>query len=89
MGFIAFAILGIIAGVIARLILPGKQPGGWVITIVLGILGAMVGGWIAGLFGLDVYNAFFSLPAWIAAIVGAIVVLLIYGAIFGRRGSRA
>lgn len=85
MSFIAFAILGIIAGIIARLIIPGRQRGGILITIVLGILGAMVGGWIAGLLGLNVYTEFFSLPAWIAAIAGALVVLLIYGAIFGRR----
>lgn len=85
MSFIAFLILGIIAGVIAKLILPGRQGGGWLITIILGIVGAMLGGWIAGLFGADVYNDFFSIPAWIAAIGGAIIVLLIYGAIAGRR----
>jgi len=89
MGFIAFLILGIIAGVIAKLIIPGKQAGGWVLTIILGIVGAMLGGWIAGLFGLDVYTQFWSLPAWIAAVVGAIIVLLIYGAIVGRRSSKS
>ncbi len=88
MSFIAFLILGIIAGVIAKLILPGRQGGGWLITIVLGVVGAMLGGWIAGFFGVDVYNEFFSIPAWLAAIGGAIIVLLIYGAITGRR-SRA
>ena len=85
MGFIAFLILGILAGIIAKLIIPGKQPGGWIVTILLGILGAMVGGWIAGLFGADVYENFFSWQAWLAAIGGSLVVLLIYGAIVGRR----
>lgn len=88
MGFIAFLILGIIAGIIAKLIIPGKQRGGWFITILLGVLGAMLGGWIAGLLGIDVYNEFWSLPAWIAAIGGAIIVLLVYGAVFGRRRRR-
>lgn len=85
MSFIAFLILGVIAGIIAKLIIPGKQRGGVVITIILGVLGAMLGGWIAGLLGVDVYNEFWSFPAWIAAIGGAIIVLLVYGAVFGRR----
>lgn len=85
MGFLAFLILGILAGAIAKLILPGKQGGGWILTLILGIVGAMVGGWIAGLFGIDVYNNFWAWEAWIAAIGGSIVVLLIWGLIFGRR----
>ncbi len=88
MGFIAFLILGVIAGVIAKLIIPGKQAGGFLITIILGVLGAMLGGWIAGLLGQNVYTEFWSLPAWIAAIGGAVLVLLIYGAVFGRRRRR-
>jgi uncharacterized membrane protein YeaQ/YmgE (transglycosylase-associated protein family) len=83
MGFIAFAILGIIAAVIAKLIL--RQRVGWFLTIVLGILGAMVGGWIAGFFGQDPYTNFWSLGAWGFAIAGALIVLLIFGLIAGRR----
>jgi uncharacterized membrane protein YeaQ/YmgE (transglycosylase-associated protein family) len=85
MGFLAFLILGLIGGIIARLILPGKQRGGFILTLVLGVIGAMLGGWIAGLLGADVYTQFFSLPAWIAAIVGALIVTLIFNAIFRRR----
>ena len=55
MGFISFAILGIIAAVIAKLIL--RQRVGWFLTIILGILGAMVGGWISGFFVADAYAA--------------------------------
>lgn len=86
MSFLAFLLLGLIAGVIAKLIIPGRQPGGWVITLILGVLGALLGGWLGGLiFGIG-YDGFFSLQSWLIAIVGAIIVLLIYGAIVGRRG---
>ena len=90
MGFIAFLLIGLIAGAIAKLILPGRQGGGWLITLVLGVVGALLGGWIAGLVvgGVDLQN-FFSLSTWIAAIVGSLIVLLIYGAITGRKGARA
>ena len=83
MGFISFAILGIIAAVIAKLIL--RQRVGWFLTIILGILGAMVGGWISGFFIADAYASFWSLPAWGFAIAGALIVMLIYGLISGRR----
>ena len=83
MGFISFIILGIIA----RLIIPGRQKGGWVLTVILGIVGAMLGGWIAGLVlgPNDVYGQFFSLAGWIAAIVGALIVTIIFNAVFNRR----
>ena len=85
MGFLPFLILGIIAGVIAKLVL--RQKVGWFLTIILGVLGAMLGGWISGFFFDDLYgeNGFWSLPSWGFAIGGAIVVLLIFGAIFRRR----
>lgn len=85
MGFISFAILGIIAAVIAKLIL--RQKVGWFLTFVLGILGAMVGGWISGFFFPDVYgaNGFWSIASWGFAIAGALIVFLIYGLITGRR----
>ena len=87
MSWLAFILLGLIAGVIAKLILPGRQGGGWLITLVLGVVGALLGGVLAGLFGFG-YEEFFSIESWLIAIVGAIIVLLIYGAIT-RRGSRA
>ncbi len=49
MGFIAYLILGLIAGAIAKAILPGRQGGGWIATLVLGVIGAVVGGWLGGL----------------------------------------
>ncbi len=88
MSFLAFLLLGLIAGAIAKLILPGRQGGGWLITLILGVIGALLGGWLGGaIFGVG-YDGFFSLQSWIIAIVGAIIVLLIYGLITGRRGAR-
>ena len=84
MGFIAFLILGLIAGAIAKAILPGKQGGGIFITLLLGVVGALLGGWIGGLlFNADI-NEFFSLSTWLLAIGGAIIVLLVYGMITKR-----
>jgi uncharacterized membrane protein YeaQ/YmgE (transglycosylase-associated protein family) len=89
MGFIAFLLLGLIAGAIAKMILPGRQGGGWVITLILGVVGAMVGGFIGRtLFDADV-DAFFSLSSWLLAIGGSLIVLVIYGAITGRKNTRA
>lgn len=86
MGFIAFLILGLIAGAIAKAILPGRQGGGWIATLLLGVVGAMLGGWLGSmLFGADM-SEFWSLESWLLAIGGAIIVLLIYGLIVG--GSR-
>lgn len=84
MGFLGFLLLGLIAGAIAKLILPGKQGGGWIVTLLLGVVGAFLGGWIGGmLFGRGI-EEFFDLGTWALAIGGAIIVLLIYGLIVGR-----
>jgi uncharacterized membrane protein YeaQ/YmgE (transglycosylase-associated protein family) len=84
MGFFAFLILGLIAGAIAKAILPGRQGGGILVTLLLGVVGAILGGWIgSALFGVGI-NEFFSLSTWLLAIGGAIVVLLVYGLITRR-----
>lgn len=86
MGFLAFLILGLIAGAIAKLILPGRQGGGWFVTLLLGVVGALLGGWIGSLlFGVGL-EEFWDLGTWLLAIGGALIVLLIYGLI--TRGSR-
>lgn len=87
MGFIAFLLLGLIAGAIAKAILPGRQGGGWFATLLLGVVGAMLGGWLGGmLFGADLQR-FWSLQSWALAIGGSVIVLLIWGAIVGSRKS--
>ncbi|MGW9404427.1 GlsB/YeaQ/YmgE family stress response membrane protein [Arthrobacter sp. NPDC055585] len=88
MGIIAFLILGLIAGAIAKALLPGRQGGGWIITMVLGVVGALLGGFIGNaIFGIGL-EEFFSIQTWIVAILGSIVVLLVYGMIT-KRGARA
>ena len=85
MSFIGFLILGLIAGAIAKAILPGRQGGGWFLTLLLGVIGAFLGGWLGSLiFGVNLGD-FFSISTWLLAIAGSIIVLLIYGAIAGRR----
>ena len=85
MGIIGWIVMGLIAGAVAKLILPGKQGGGWIITIILGIVGAFVGGFLGNLiFGLDISG--FNFETFLTAVVGAIIVLLIYGLV--TRGSR-
>jgi uncharacterized membrane protein YeaQ/YmgE (transglycosylase-associated protein family) len=84
MGWLSFIILGLIAGAIAKLILPGKQGGGWIATLILGVVGALLGGWLAGLIFNIGYNDFWSIQSWLIAIIGALVVLLIWG--FVTRG---
>ncbi|MFS0867375.1 GlsB/YeaQ/YmgE family stress response membrane protein [Microbacterium sp. 179-B 1A2 NHS] len=84
MSFIGFLILGLIAGAIAKLILPGKQGGGWFVTLILGVVGALLGGWLGSVLFNANLEEFFSLQTWLLAIGGSLVVLLIYGLIVGR-----
>lgn len=87
MGFFGFLLLGLIAGAIAKAILPGKQGGGWFITLLLGVVGALLGGFLGGLiFGVNL-NEFFSISTWLLAIAGSLIVLLIYGAVTRRTNA--
>ncbi len=74
---ISWIILGLVAGAIAKWIRPGKQGGGWLTTMLLGIIGAVVGGWIAGLFGWSKASGF-NFWSLIVAVVGALVVLWVW-----------
>ena len=85
MSFLAFLILGLIAGAIAKLILPGKQAGGWFITLLLGVVGALLGGWIGSLLFNTGLENFWDLSTWLLAIAGSIIVLLIWGLITRNR----
>ena len=86
MGFLAFLLLGLIAGAIAKLILPGRQNGGWFATLILGVVGAMLGGWLGSVLFNAPLEEFFSIQTWLVAIGGSLIVLLVYGAFTaGRR----
>jgi uncharacterized membrane protein YeaQ/YmgE (transglycosylase-associated protein family) len=74
-------VIGFIVGAIAKLLTPGKDPGGCIVTILLGIAGAFVGTWIGRIFAGPNYVA-----GWIMSVVGAIILLLLYRLIF-RRGA--
>jgi uncharacterized membrane protein YeaQ/YmgE (transglycosylase-associated protein family) len=86
MSIIGWIVLGLIAGAIAKAILPGTQGGGWIITIILGIVGSLLGGFLGSvLFNVNI-SEFWSVTTWLLAIGGSIIVLLIYGLV--TRGSR-
>jgi len=85
MGIISWINFGLIAGIIAKFLLPGKDPGGCIMTSLLGIVGAVVGGWLGTFLGWGKVDSF-SLGSFGVAIVGAIVVLLIYRAVSGKKG---
>ena len=90
MGIIAFLLLGLLAGAVAKALLPGDDPGGIVVTMIIGVVGALLGGFLAGLlFDVDPVDEFFSLSTWLAAIIGSIILLLLYRAVAGnKRGGR-
>jgi uncharacterized membrane protein YeaQ/YmgE (transglycosylase-associated protein family) len=84
MGIIVFLIVGLIAGFIARALLPGPDPMGWLGTMVLGVVGSFVGGVLVSLVTTGTFDI--SPSNFVASIVGAIIVLLIWRAMGGRRG---
>lgn len=83
MGILSWIIFGLIAGALAKLLMPGRAPGGFIVTIVLGIVGASVGGLIGTSLGFGEVTGF-NLRSFFVAIIGAVLVLIIYGAIVGR-----
>jgi uncharacterized membrane protein YeaQ/YmgE (transglycosylase-associated protein family) len=89
MGVLGWIVLGLLAGMIAKAIFPGAQSLGIVLTTLLGVGGALLGGLIAALLGLgDPIDEFFDLSTWVAAVVGALTILWIVSAI-GGRGHRS
>ena len=85
MGIISWIVFGLIAGIIAKLLMPGRDPGGCIITMLLGVAGAFVGGFLYRLLtGQDVFFRF-DLGSLLVAVIGAIVILVIYRLIAGRR----
>lgn len=86
MGIIAFLILGLLAGAIAKAVMPGDDPGGIIVTMLIGVVGAMLGGFLAGmLFDANPVDEFWSLSTWLAAILGSVVLLALYRLVTGRR----
>jgi uncharacterized membrane protein YeaQ/YmgE (transglycosylase-associated protein family) len=84
MGILTWIVLGLIVGVLAKLIMPGKDPGGIIITMLLGIAGALIGGFIANAMGLGAVSGI-NLGSILIAVLGAILLLVIYRLM--RRGT--
>ncbi|MGW1492690.1 putative membrane protein YeaQ/YmgE (transglycosylase-associated protein family) [Streptomyces sp. SLBN-118] len=89
MGIISWIILGLLAGAIAKILLPGRDPGGLIGTTLIGVAGAFIGGWISARY-LDrpITNEFYDGATWVAAIGGALVLLIVYRILFGHSRSR-
>jgi uncharacterized membrane protein YeaQ/YmgE (transglycosylase-associated protein family) len=78
MGIFAWIVLGLVAGALAKLIMPGEQGGGWILTMVLGIVGAFVGGYLGSVLGLGGATTGVNLGSIVTATIGALVVLFAY-----------
>ena len=88
MGIIALLILGLCCGALAKLILPGDDPGGVIITMLIGVAGSFVGGFLARvLFGAHPMGGFFDLSTWITAVIGSLVLLAVYRLIINTSGG--
>jgi uncharacterized membrane protein YeaQ/YmgE (transglycosylase-associated protein family) len=86
MGIIGWILLGLLAGIIAKAVLPGDDPGGIIVTTIIGIVGALLGGLIARALDIgDPIDEFFDISTWLAAIIGAVGLLLVYRLIVSRR----
>ena len=86
MGIFGWILLGLLAGLIAKAIVPGADRAGIILTTLLGVAGALLGGFVATALGWgDPIDEFFDLSTWLAAIAGAAVILVVWNAIRGRR----
>ena len=85
MGIIAWIVLGLVAGLLANILIPGRRSQGLILTCVVGIAGALAGGWVATrVFHIHTLHGFFNLSTWLTAIAGAAVLLLIFHLISAR-----
>lgn len=89
MGVIAWIVLGLAAGVVAKMLVPGRDREGIIITTLIGVGGALLGGFLAtSLFHVAGIQGFFNLSTWITAIAGAAVLLIAYHLVSGHNSGR-
>ena len=85
MGILGWVLLGLFAGMLAKLFMPGDDPGGFIVTTLIGIVGALLGGFVAGVLGFgDPIDEFFDFSTWLAAIIGSVVLLIGYRMVVDR-----
>ncbi|HEV7509268.1 MAG TPA: GlsB/YeaQ/YmgE family stress response membrane protein [Thermoanaerobaculia bacterium] len=84
MGLLSWIVFGLIAGGVAKFLMPGRDPGGCIITIIIGIIGAVLGGFLATTFGFGGISGF-DIRSFFIAVLGAIVLLILWRMISGRR----
>jgi uncharacterized membrane protein YeaQ/YmgE (transglycosylase-associated protein family) len=90
MGIIGWVVLGLGAGLLANMLIPGKRQQGLILTCLIGIAGALGGGWAATkIFHIHTLHGFFNVSTWLTAIAGAFVLLVVYHLIAGRSGRFA
>jgi uncharacterized membrane protein YeaQ/YmgE (transglycosylase-associated protein family) len=90
MGIIAWIVLGLAAGLLGNMLIPGRRSQGLIITCLIGIAGALLGGWVATrLFHIHSLQGFFNLSTWITAVAGAAVLLLAYHLITAHSSGRS
>jgi uncharacterized membrane protein YeaQ/YmgE (transglycosylase-associated protein family) len=87
MGIIAWIVLGLASGLLANMLIPGRRSQGLIITCLIGVAGALLGGWVATkLFHIHSLQGFFNLSTWVTAVVGAAVLLLAYHVLSSQSG---
>jgi uncharacterized membrane protein YeaQ/YmgE (transglycosylase-associated protein family) len=84
MGIVSWIVFGLVAGALAKWIMPGNDPGGCIVTILLGIVGASVGGFIGTQLGWGTVQGF-NIRSFFLAVLGAVIVLAVYRALTGRK----
>jgi uncharacterized membrane protein YeaQ/YmgE (transglycosylase-associated protein family) len=90
MSIIAWIVLGLVAGLLANMVIPGRRSQGLILTCLIGIAGALGGGWAATtLFHVHTLHGFFNLSTWLTAIAGSAILLLAYHLVDGSRTGRA
>ena len=88
MGILSWALFGLIAGAIAKLLMPGDDPGGCIITMLIGIAGALLGGFLGRALGLGATTGDWSLSSFLTAIAGALILLFLYRQFAGNGKQR-
>jgi uncharacterized membrane protein YeaQ/YmgE (transglycosylase-associated protein family) len=85
MSLLAWIVLGLIAGLVARALVPSRGPGGCIVTVLVGVAGALLGGWLSTLLGFGGLAGGLDLRNLIIAVLGALVLLVLWRLLFGRK----